>query len=102
MAQALVPVRLQPVRLDQSSNFMQTIKEEIAKVGGVKEIKGVFGRYDFVAIVETRALQELGTVVTDTTRNIKEVAETETLVAGFWETMHVGCLSWLLHTYWQR
>jgi DNA-binding Lrp family transcriptional regulator len=83
MAEAFVLVRVQPVRLDESGNFMQSVKEEIAKVGGVKEVKGVFGRYDLVAIVEARTLQELGTIVTDTIRNIKGVAETETLVVGF-------------------
>jgi uncharacterized protein with GYD domain len=52
MAEAFVLVRVKPARLDEATNLMQSIKEEIAKVGGVKEIKGVFGRYDFVAIVE--------------------------------------------------
>jgi DNA-binding Lrp family transcriptional regulator len=83
MAEAFILVRVQPVRLDESTNFMQSVKERIAKVGGVKEVKGVFGRYDLVAIVEARTLQELGTIVTDTIRNIKGVAETETLVVGF-------------------
>ena len=42
---------------------VETIKEKIVKVGGVKQVKGVFGRYDFVAIVEVGAPQELSTVV---------------------------------------
>lgn len=83
MLEAFVLVRVQPVRLDEASNVMETVKKEIAKVEGVKEIKGVFGRYDFVAIVELRTSQELGTLVTNTIRNIKGVAETETLVVGF-------------------
>jgi DNA-binding Lrp family transcriptional regulator len=83
MIEAFVLVRVQPVRLDEASNVMETVKEEIAKVEGVKEIKGVFGRYDFVAIVESRTSQELGTLVTNTIRNIKGVAETETLIVGF-------------------
>jgi DNA-binding Lrp family transcriptional regulator len=83
MAEAFVLVRVKPARLDEATNLMQTVKEEIAKVGGVKEIKGVFGRYDLVAIVEARTLQELGTIVTSTIRNVKGVAETETLVVGF-------------------
>jgi DNA-binding Lrp family transcriptional regulator len=83
MVEAFVLVRVQPTRLDESSALMETVKEKIAKVGGVKEIKGVFGRYDFVAIVEAGTPQELGTLVTSTIRNIKGVAETETLVVGF-------------------
>lgn len=83
MVEAFVLVRVQPIRLDESSALMETIKERISKVKGVKEIKGVFGRYDFVAIVEAGTPQELGTLVTSTIRNIKGVAETETLVVGF-------------------
>ncbi|MCJ7768577.1 Lrp/AsnC ligand binding domain-containing protein [Candidatus Bathyarchaeota archaeon] len=62
---------------------VETIKEKIAKVGGVKQIKGVFGRYGFVAIVEVGAPQELGTVVSSTNRNIIGVGETETLVVSY-------------------
>ena len=83
MVEAFVLVRVQTVRLDEASDVMKTLKEEIAKVEGVKEIKGVFGRYDFVAIVEAKGLQELGALVTNTIRNIKGVAETETLIVGF-------------------
>jgi len=78
-----VLVRVQPVRLDDVSNFMVPIKEDISKVEGVKQVKGVFGRYDFMVTVEVKTSQELGTLVTSTIRNIKGVAETETLVVGF-------------------
>ena len=44
MVEAFVLVRVQPVRLDEVSDVMKTVKEEIAKVEGVKDIKGVFGR----------------------------------------------------------
>jgi DNA-binding Lrp family transcriptional regulator len=62
---------------------MKNVKETIAKIRGVKEIKGVFGRYDFVATAEVGTAEQLGTLVTGTIRNIKAVAETETLVVGF-------------------
>jgi DNA-binding Lrp family transcriptional regulator len=83
MIEAYVLIRVQPSRLEESSTRMQNIKDEIRKVSGVKDIKGVLGRYDFVAIVETASSQELGMFVTDTLRKIKGVAETETLVVGF-------------------
>jgi DNA-binding Lrp family transcriptional regulator len=83
MIEAFVLIRVQPARLEESSNRMQTIKDEVRKVSSVKDIKGVLGRYDFVAIVETEGSQELGTLVADTLRKIKGVAETETLVVGF-------------------
>ena len=83
MVEAFVLVRVNPARLDEASNVMKNVKETIAKIKGVKEIKGVFGRYDFVATAEVETAEQLGTLVTSTIRNIKGVAETETLVVGF-------------------
>lgn len=80
MVEALVLIR---VGSSEALNFMKTIKEEIRKVAGVKEIYGVFGRYDFVTRVETKTLGELGNLVTDCIRSIKGVLTTETLVMGF-------------------
>jgi DNA-binding Lrp family transcriptional regulator len=62
---------------------MKTIKEEICKVKGVKEIYGVFGRYDFAVKVEIGTTEELGNLVTDCIRGIHGVVYTETLVIGF-------------------
>lgn len=67
----------------EALNFMKTVKEEISKIKGVKEIFGVFGRYDFVVRIETRTLEELGNLVTDKIRGINGVLTTETLVIGF-------------------
>jgi len=83
MVEAFVLVRVQPRRIDDIQNFMASIKEEISKVEGVKDVKGVFGRYDFVIVVETKTLPELGKLVTHCIRGIKGVAETETLTVGF-------------------
>ncbi len=83
MVEAFVLVRVNPARLDEAPNVMETVKQAITKIKGVKEIKGVFGRYDFVATVEVGTAEELGTLVTGTIRGIKGVAETETLVVGF-------------------
>lgn len=83
MVEAFILVRVSPFRLDEAPSIMKDIKEAIAKTEGVKEIKGVFGRYDFVAIAEVETAEQLGTLVTSTIRNIKGVAETETLIVGF-------------------
>jgi DNA-binding Lrp family transcriptional regulator len=83
MIEAFVLIRVQPVRLEESSDRMQIIKDEVRKVRGVRDVKGVLGRYDFVAIVDTETSQELGILVTDSFRKIKGIAETETLVVGF-------------------
>jgi DNA-binding Lrp family transcriptional regulator len=80
MVQALVLVR---VGSSETLNLMKTIREEICKVKGVKEVHGVFGRYDFAVMVEAKTAQELGNLVTDCIRGIKGVVYTETLIIGF-------------------
>lgn len=83
MVEAFVLVRVQQAASSPDLDFMQGVKEEIAKLDGVKEVKGVFGLYDFVAMVETGTPEELGILVTQTIRNVKGVAQTETMVVGF-------------------
>jgi len=80
IVRALVLVR---VGSSETLNLMKTIKEEICKIKGVKQIYGVFGRYDFALVVETKTNEELGNLVTDCIRGIKGVLYTETLVIGF-------------------
>lgn len=80
MVEALILVR---VGSGETANFMKTVKEQLCKIKGVKEVYGVFGRYDFVARVETKTLGDLGNIVTDSIRGINGVLATETLVIGF-------------------
>jgi DNA-binding Lrp family transcriptional regulator len=80
MVEAIVLVR---VGSSENLNFMKTVKEELCKVKGVKEVNGVFGRWDFAIKLETKNLGDLGNVVTDCVRGIKGVQSTETLVMGF-------------------
>jgi DNA-binding Lrp family transcriptional regulator len=80
MVEALVLVR---TGSSETLNLMKTVKEEISKVKGVKEIYGVFGRYDFAVKVQTKTTEELGNLVTDSIRGIHGVVYTETLVIGF-------------------
>jgi len=80
MVEAFVLIR---VGSGEALNFMKTVKEEVCRIKGVKEIFGVFGRYDFVIRVETKTLEELGNLVTDKIRGIQGVLTTETLVIGF-------------------
>jgi Lrp/AsnC family leucine-responsive transcriptional regulator len=83
MLEAFVLVRVQPGRLDETSNSMKTIQEEIAKIEGIKEIKIVFGRYDLVLRIEVGTTPELGNLIANRIRNVSGVAETETLIIGF-------------------
>jgi DNA-binding Lrp family transcriptional regulator len=80
MVEALILVR---VGSGEAMNFMKTVKQEIAKVKGVKKVYGIFGRYDFAVIAETKTNDEMGNLVTDCIRGIKGVIYTETLVIGF-------------------
>jgi DNA-binding Lrp family transcriptional regulator len=80
MVEALVLVR---VGSGEAMNFMKTVKQEIARIKGVKKVYGVFGRYDFAAMVEAKTNEEIGNLVTDCIRGIKGVTYTETLVIGF-------------------
>jgi anthranilate phosphoribosyltransferase len=80
MVEAFVLIR---VGSSEALNFIKTVKEEISRIKGVKDIYGVFGRYDFVIRVETKTLEELGNLVTDKIRGISGVQTTETLVIGF-------------------
>jgi DNA-binding Lrp family transcriptional regulator len=77
MIEALVLVR---AGSSETLNLMKAIKEQIYKVKGVKEVYGVFGRYDFVVKVEAKTTEELGNLVTDCIRGISGVTYSETLV----------------------
>ena len=80
MVDALILIR---VGTSEASNFMKTMKEELARIKGVKDVYGVFGRYDFVVKVETKTLEDLGRLVSDCIRGVKGVEFSETLVMGF-------------------
>lgn len=64
-------------------DFAKSAKEEMAKIEGVKEVYGVFGRYDFVARVEAPTLEELARLISDTMRGVPGVVSTESLIIGF-------------------
>ena len=45
MVEAFVLVR---VGSSETLNFMRSVKEELSETKGVKDVYGVFGRYDFI------------------------------------------------------
>ena len=83
MIEAFVLVKIMQSESGGDLDFMKSVEKKLAGVKGVKEVKGVFGLYDFVAMVEAQTPEELGVLVTQTLRNIKGVAQTETMVIGF-------------------
>lgn len=80
MVEALVLVR---TGTSEALNLMKTVKEEISKVKGVKEVYGIFGRYDFAVKVQAKTTEALGNIITDNIRGIDGVVYTETFVVGF-------------------
>jgi DNA-binding Lrp family transcriptional regulator len=80
MVESFVLVR---VGTSEAMNFTKTVKEVLCKTKGVKDVYGVFGRWDFVIKVETKTLEDLGKLITDCIRGINGVVSTETLIIGF-------------------
>lgn len=83
MEEAFVLIRVQQDPSNLDPEFMNSVKKMLTEIEGVKEVKGVFGIYDFVAVVQTKTVEELGTLVTRTMKNIKGVVQTDTMVVGF-------------------
>lgn len=80
MITAFVLIR---VGTGEQLNFAKSAKEEIAKIKGVMEVYGVFGRYDLVAYIEAPTLEELARMISDKMRGVPGVLSTESLIIGF-------------------
>jgi len=66
-----------------SSDYLgatKTIKEKITKIPGVLKVQIVFGRYDIIAEVEAKDLDELSRLVTDQIKSIPNILSTETFI----------------------
>lgn len=66
-----------------SSDYLgatKTIKEKIAKMPGVLKVEIIFGRYDIIAEVEVKDLDELSRLVTDKIKSIPNILSTETFI----------------------
>ena len=57
------------------------LAQQIADMNGVSEVFSVTGRYDLVAIVKVKELDDISVVVSDLMRKQDGVQETETLIA---------------------
>jgi len=64
-------------------NFAKSAKEDMAKIKGVKNVYGVFGRYDLVVQVEAANLEELSRIIMDKMRAIPGILATESLIIGY-------------------
>jgi DNA-binding Lrp family transcriptional regulator len=59
---------------------MSTLKEEISRIPRVLKVHVIFGRYDIIAEVEAKDLEELSNLITDKVRSIPNVLSTETFI----------------------
>jgi len=71
------------VGTSEQLNFAKSAKEDMAKIKGVKNIYGVFGRYDLVIQVEAASLEELSRIIMDKMRAVPGVLSTESLIIGY-------------------
>jgi len=71
------------VGTSEQLNFAKSAKEDMAKIKGVKNIHGVFGRYDLVVQVEAPNLEELSRIIMDKMRAVPGVLSTESLIIGY-------------------
>ena len=57
------------------------LAQELLAVNGIAEVYSVAGRYDLVARVKVRQMDELSECIGDNVRKLSGIVETETLIA---------------------
>ena len=73
MTKAYVLINTDP---DVEEEFIQ----EVTKMEGVIEVASVYGRYDFVVIIETDTMEKVKDIITWKIRRIRSVKSTITLI----------------------
>jgi len=63
-------------------SWVKTVRENIAKVEGVKEVYSTLGRFDLIVKVEAKSVEELANIVVDGIRSIEGVVQTETFLVA--------------------
>lgn len=76
MIRAFVTINVGP---REHLGVAKTVKEKIEKMPGVLKVEKIFGRYDIIAEVEAKDLNELA-YITDKMSNIPAVQSTETFI----------------------
>jgi len=69
------------VLINSERDKISELAQNIADMKGVSEVFSIAGRYDLVAIVKVRQMDDLAEVVSDAMRKQKGILETETLIA---------------------
>ena len=61
-------------------NVLKSVKTDLEKIQGIKDVCGIFGTWDLSAILEGTSFEELKTKVIDEIRAVDGVGRTETLL----------------------
>jgi len=64
-------------------NWSKETKDRIRKIVGVKEVYGVLGRCDLVALVEAENTEKLTSLIADEIRGVPGVQTSETFTVVF-------------------
>jgi len=67
----------------ESIGWPKATKDRLSQIQGVREVYGVLGRYDLVAILETNTFESLTSLVADKIRSIPGIQASETLAVAF-------------------
>ena len=76
MTKAYVLINTDP---DVEEEFIQ----EVTKMEGVVEVASVYGRYDFVVIIESDTMEKVKDIITWKIRRIRSVKSTITLIGVY-------------------
>lgn len=69
------------VLIKSERDKISDLAQELIEVEGVTEVYSVAGRYDLVAVVNVKQMDELAECISDNMRKQKGILETETLIA---------------------
>ena len=68
------------VLINTEANVEEEFINEVNKLDGVKEVASVYGRYDFIVIIESENMEKIKDIITWKIRRIRSVKSTITLI----------------------
>ena len=74
---AIILIEVLPI---EHLNVLQSVKSDLERIPGVKDVFGIFGTWDLSAILEETSFEDLKTKVIDEIRAVPGIGKTETLL----------------------
>ena len=68
------------VLINTDTDVEEEFIQEVSKMEGVIEVASVYGRYDFVVIIESDTMEKVKDIITWKIRRIRSVKSTITLI----------------------